>query len=126
MERGERKAILRGEERAGEKRGRNKWREEETRRGEEKGIINKGRRKKDTDEAQTRNKTETDRHRQTDRQTDRTLRTPKSRDPKLLQACPPPWRPADVHVSERAASQISPSGSFEDCWCNVCQQSGAG
>ena len=50
--------------------GRNKWREEEARRGAEKGIIQKGRRNnmrgnKDTDDAQTRNNTETDRHIQT-------------------------------------------------------------
>ena len=43
-------------------------REEETRRGEETGIIKKGRINNDTYEAHTWNKTETDRHRQTDRQ----------------------------------------------------------
>ena len=60
-------------------------REEETRRGEETGIIKKGRIKKDADEAQTRNKTETDRHRQTDRQNTQNTKVPR---PKVVRSLP--------------------------------------
>ena len=87
----------------------NKWREEETIRGEEKGRRkkgrrNNGRRKKDTDEAQTRNKTETDRHRQTDRQNIQNTKVPRPKvapslsSPMVSIANLPEWFPRGLLV----------------------------